>query len=90
MLYIDLETRSATDLKMFGVYKYVEDPFFKIQLMSYAYDDGEVQILDFETNALLVIPEQVKKDILDPHSIKVIHNSQFERVCFSHEFGMPS
>ena len=59
MLYIDLETRSATDLKMFGVYKYVEDPFFKIQLMSYAYDDGEVQILDFETNALLVIPEQV-------------------------------
>ncbi len=90
MLYIDLETRSATDLKMFGVYKYVEDPFFKIQLMSYAYDDGEVQILDFETNALLVIPEQVKKDILDPHYIKVIHNSQFERVCFSHEFGMPS
>jgi len=88
MLFIDFETRSATPITS-GVYRYVEDPYFRIQLFSFAYDDDEITTLDL-MNPLVVIPEQVKKDMLDKTCTKVAHNSQFERICYSRFCGMPT
>ncbi len=89
MIHLDIETKSSVSLADCGVYRYVEDPDFEIQLLSYAYNEDDVTLLDL-TNPLVVIPESLKKDILDPKVIKVIHNSQFERICFSRYFGLPS
>lgn len=56
-LYIDIETFSATDLKKSGVYRYVEDPSFRILMAAWTRDDdpvGEIQIAigDEEINAI--------------------------------------
>lgn len=85
-LHIDIETRSNADLKKVGVYRYVEDPFFKIQLFSYAFDDDEVKRIDLEQGEK--IPRKVIRAIQNPKIEKWAHNAQFERVCLSrHIFG---
>jgi DNA polymerase len=43
VLHIDLETRSAADLKKVGAHRYAEDPSTAIILASYRFDDGPVQ-----------------------------------------------
>ena len=44
-LSIDLETYSENDIKL-GIPKYVECPNFKILLFAYAWDFGEVHVVD--------------------------------------------
>lgn len=87
MIFLDLETRSGVDLNDVGVYRYVEDPDFTIQLLSYSYDEGEVITLDL-TRVPVHINDDLKRDLLDPQITKVAHNSQFERICLSAFFGM--
>lgn len=88
MIYLDFETRSAIPVEL-GVYRYVEDEHFQIQLFSYAYDDEPIITLDL-TNPLVCIPPKLKEDLLNPNVVKVAHNSQFERICFSRYCGMKS
>ena len=45
-LSIDIETKSGEDLSKVGVYKYVEDPEWEIQLFSYSVNGGEVHQID--------------------------------------------
>lgn len=73
MLYIDLETRSRTDLKKVGVYRYTEDPDFSILMAGWS-TGGPVQVA-VGHDEILAIP-----GLLDPGEIKVAHNAQFERV----------
>lgn len=84
-LHIDIETRSATDIKL-GVYRYAEDPFFKVQIFSYSFDGAPVKRIDLEQGDK--IPRRVIRAILDERIEKWAHNAQFERVCLSvHIFG---
>jgi DNA polymerase len=75
LLYIDIETRSRTDLKKLGVYRYTEDPDFAILMAGWSVDGGPVEVA-LGHDEILTIP-----GLLDPAVTKVAHNAQFERVC---------
>lgn len=74
-LYIDLETRSRTDLKKLGVYRYSEDPSFRILMAGFALDDGPVGVA-VGHDEIATIP-----GLGDPKILHVAHNVGFERVC---------
>ena len=80
-LEIDIETRSGTDLKKSGVYRYCEDPEFDIQLFGYAVDESSVTVIDLACGEQ--IPEDVLRAIVDEDVIKWAHNASFERICLS-------
>jgi DNA polymerase len=73
-LYIDLETRSRTDLKKLGVYRYTEDPDFSILMAGWSVDGAPAKVA-IGHDEILSIP-----GLLDPTVPKVAHNAQFERV----------
>lgn len=75
MIYIDLETRSRTDLRKLGVYRYTEDPDFSILMAGWSVDGAPAQIA-LGHDEILAIP-----GLLDPGVVKVAHNAQFERLC---------
>ena len=83
-LHIDIETRSATDLRKAGVYRYVDDPEFEIMLFAYSYDGGPVKCIDLMKYEL---PDEIRDLILDPSVIKWAHNATFERVCIGKLLG---
>lgn len=83
-LHIDLETYCDLDLKEVGVYRYVDHHSFEILLMAYAFDDGEVQIIDLAQGE--TVPPSVLLALTDPDIIKVAHNANFERTCLSKEY----
>ena len=84
VLSIDLETFSDVDLSSCGVYRYVEGDFH-ILLFAYAFDDGEVKIIDMAQGEQL--PQEVIDAIFDDSIIKAAWNAQFERTCLSRYFG---
>ncbi len=84
-LSIDIETYSSVNLKESGVYAYVNAPDFTILLFSYAFDDGDVKIIDFTAGEY--IPEEVKEALTDK-TIKTAFNAAFERVCLNKYFGI--
>jgi DNA polymerase len=72
-LWVDFETRSACDLKVAGVYNYAQDSTTEVLMMSYAFDDGEVQ-----TWVDGPFPEAVRN-----HTGQIrAHNATFERLIF--------
>lgn len=76
-LAIDVETYSSVDIKTSGAYKYCEAPDFQIMLFAYAFNDEEVQIVDFMNYE--VLPERVEEALDDPNIIKTAFNANFER-----------
>lgn len=86
-LFIDIETYSSIDLKKCGVYRYAESPDFHIQLLSYAFDDEEVQLVDLTTGCDL--PEDLAGALLDPAVRKWAWNTGFERTCLAKQLGCP-
>lgn len=79
-LNIDIETYSPNDIS-FGVYKYSESEEFEILLFSYAYDFGEVHVVDLVSGEK--IPDEVIKDLRNPEVIKHAYNAQFEITCLN-------
>lgn len=79
-LNIDIETYSPNDIS-FGVYKYSESEEFEILLFSYAYDFGEVHIVDLVSGEK--IPDEVVNDLRNPEVIKHAYNAQFEITCLN-------
>lgn len=75
MLWIDLETYSATDLKAAGVYRYVQDPWFEILMCAWTID-GETYTLAEGEDEIAEIPGLWTDTI-------VAHNAGFERICLS-------
>lgn len=73
--YIDIETYSRVDLKKSNVYRYSEDPEFRILFAWYAVDDGPLQLA--MGDELYTVPG------LWDDTEKVAHNAAFERICFS-------
>lgn len=82
-LHIDLETYCEEDLRVCGLYRYVEHPSFEILLFSYAYDNDEPTRLDLTKDDFRgeSIPSSVIKDLKDPNVIKIAHNAPFEIAC---------
>lgn len=79
-LNIDIETYSPNDIS-FGVYKYSESEEFEILLFSYAYDFGEVHVVDLASGE--TIPDEVVNDLRNPEVIKHAYNAQFEITCLN-------
>lgn len=86
-LLIDLETYSSAEIGKTGAFKYVEAPDFEILLLAYAWDDGPVRVLDLlDPSGRDELPDIVA-GILDPDTIKIAHNSAFERACLTRYLG---
>ena len=89
ILYTDIETYSATDLRSAGLFKYVEDPAFEILLVQYAWNDEPVRVLDltnledYDTYSEL---QDVIDGLRDPNTVKVAHNAAFERAAYAMRF----
>lgn len=79
-LNIDIETYSPNDIS-FGVYKYSESEEFEILLFSYAYDFGEVHVIDLASGE--TIPDDVVLDLRRDEVIKHAYNAQFEITCLN-------
>lgn len=81
VLAIDIETRSAVDLRKSNPYAYSEDPSF--QVLMCAWNDGGDTRIAIGHDQIAQIP-----GLFDPDVLKVAHNAQFERVCLSAMHGM--
>ena len=84
-LHIDIETYSPIDLKTCGVYRYAEEA--EILLISYAFDDGPVQMHD--CTAFDGLPADLLNGLTDPAVMKWAHNANFERVLITSCLGIP-
>lgn len=84
-LSIDIETYSSIDLVKSGVYAYCGAPDFRILLFAYAFDDGDVQIIDLENGTM---PDKILKALTDDEFIKTAFNAEFEITCISEYFGL--
>ena len=92
-LMIDLETFSSVDISKAGAFKYVESEDFEILLLAYAWDDDPVRVIDLTTAEDDDCPaaeemQDVLFAIMDPDTVKVAHNSAFERACLSEYLGI--
>lgn len=87
-LHLDIETYSSTDLNKCGVYKYAESHDFEILLLSYAINNGKVEVVDLAQGEPLpgFLVDAIKSDYV----IKYAYNSTFERVCLSRHLRMPN
>lgn len=79
-LNIDIETYSPNDISI-GVYRYCESEEFEILLFSYAYDFGEVLVVDLASGE--TIPDDVVLDLRRDEVIKHAYNAQFEITCLN-------
>lgn len=79
-LNIDIETYSSNDITD-GVFKYSEAEDFAVLLFAYAYDFGNVKVVDLTKGD--TIPDEVLSDLRDPNVIKHAYNAQFEITCLN-------
>lgn len=86
-LLIDLETYSNVDISKAGAFRYTESPDFEILLLAYAWDDGPVRVLDLTDPLGHDELPDILSAVLDPDTVKVAHNSAFERACLSRHLG---
>lgn len=89
-LSIDIETYSSVDIKKSGLYKYVQSPDFEIMLFAYAWDFGEVYILDFTAGEQRSLEFKIILQALkDPQVIKHAYNAPFEWYCLNKFYYSP-
>ena len=86
-LYIDVETYSDINIATSGAYKYTESENFEILLFAYAFDSGEVQLIDMTKEEL---PEHVKDALGNPNIIKSSFNANFERNAIKNYLNSPT
>jgi len=81
-LYLDIETRSATDLRKSGVYVYAADPSTEILLCAYRVGlEGKTKLYYPIFNQ--PFPDDLRAAILDPTYQFIAHNAGFERIVFT-------
>ena len=71
-LSIDIETFSDQDIGKTGVWRYCDTPAFEILLFAYAYDFGEVHVIDLAQGE--TVPDSIIKDLQDPDVVKHAYN----------------
>lgn len=87
-LSVDIETFSSAPLSKCGVYKYVEAPDFEILLFGYSANGDPVQVIDLASGEK--IPHEIMAALTDKAVTKWAFNANFERVCLSRFFGLPT
>ena len=85
-LFVDIETFSSTDIKS-GAFKYMEAPDFDILLIAYAWNNEPVRVLDLTDPSKKDELPDIISGLLDPDTVKVAHNSAFERGAFHKWLG---
>jgi DNA polymerase len=88
LLFRDIETRSAINLKKAGAWRYAADPSTQILCIAYAVDDGPVETW----TPGQPIPEVFRAAAADPGWLVVAHNDQFESAieeCILRPLGWP-
>lgn len=96
VMSIDIETYSSVPIDA-GVYAYAESPDFEILLVSFAFDDGEVQTFEprQQDDPLRLInePDGIERrffsNLKDPRVIKTAFNANFERTCLARWYREP-
>ena len=99
-LFLDIESFSDIDIRSAGLYPYVESDAFEVLLIQYAWGDEPVRVIDLtpltvyrntcseelynETKAEL---QDILAGLLDPNTIKISHNTPFERTALGKHFG---
>ena len=89
-LFVDIETFSSVDISKAGAFKYMEAPDFEIMLIAYAWDDGPVEVLDLtktDVSGSFQALSKVLHSLTNPYTVKVAHNSAFERAAFARHLG---
>ena len=86
-LFVDIETFSSVDITKAGAFKYVASPDFEILLVAYAWNDGPVQLLYMTDYFGHDEWPDVVAGLMDPDTVKVAHNSAFERAAFTRHLG---
>lgn len=84
MIHLDLETRSAADLKEVGAYRYAADPSTRILMCGISEDDGEVFLWvnpSFRTDGMEGDPEADVLLMKEPE-LMYAHNAPFEAALF--------
>lgn len=76
-LFLDLETRSESDLPAVGTYNYAQDESTEIALFAWAIGHDPVEIVDVENGEEL--PLKLIRALEDEERIKVAHNTNFDR-----------
>jgi DNA polymerase len=87
VLFVDTETFSSIDIKKAGAFKYMEAPDFEILLLPFAWNDDPVRVLDLTDPADREELPDILAGLQDPDTIKVAHNSAFERAAYHRAFG---
>lgn len=80
-LSVDIETYSDVDIGKCGLFKYAESPVFELLLFAYAYDFGDVHIVDVAQGEQ--IPQDVLTDLQNPDVVKHAYNAAFEITCLN-------
>lgn len=80
-LSIDIETYCTQDIGKTGLFRYAEDPSFELLLFAYAYDFGDVRVIDVACGEK--IPDEVLADLKDEGVIKHAYNAVFEITCLN-------
>lgn len=87
VLYVDTETYSSEDIKKAGAFRYMAAPDFEVLLLPYAWNDDPVRVLDLTDPADREELPDIIAGLQDPDTIKVAHNSAFERAAYHRGFG---
>lgn len=85
-VYLDIETKSRTNLKDSGVYPYVQDPDFEILMCAFntTGKSGDTWVIIGHDNVM-----EAFQFYWDEGFEFCAMNAQFERVCFSAAVGLP-
>ena len=93
VMSIDIETYSSVPIDS-GVYAYADSPDFEVLLVSFAFDDGEVQTFEPKPQGEpLTESDDIERWFLcileDPRVIKTAFNANFERTCLARWYREP-
>jgi DNA polymerase len=87
---VDVETRSCTDLKKVGAWRYAADPSTDVWCVGYAINDEPVRLWVRGEP----VPEVITAAATDSDTVWIAHNASFERGIFAHvlvpRYGWPA
>ena len=87
-LLVDIETYSSVDISKAGAFKYIESDDFEILLIAYAWNDEPVRVLDLtSTDHENDEYQDIVAGLLDSDTVKIAHNSAFERAALGKHLG---
>lgn len=88
LLFFDFETRSEENLSgkdSVGSHRYAVDETTEGLILTYAFDDEPVLLVDLTTDC---IPDEVFEAVIDPNVLKIAHNAEFDSCVLHYVYGI--